>query len=640
MTGKLFRITTLFLLFQLKAIFTIAQVADSLYNIDNFYTNKTGQPDSTITENPQISNSNKIKSDAFYDSLEIKAHKKKWSSHLHDLLIVKSRSAVNGKYQNGYDRVGYFETYSQKYIRKIYIEQIDVFGPSITDTAKQALHWSQKFGNSLHISTSKSAIRRNLFISENERIDPYLLADNERLLRNKSNLQDSRIYILPIENCKDSVDIKILTKDVWPVALGIEIFDIGYGKVGLWNNNFLGLGHNFNFTGYYNFNRDPKFGYRADYRIPNIAHTFTAIDLRHTDSWNFKSNRISLSRDFFRPELRLGGGLSYEKTKRMLNVETMDEILDSVPTEFEINDAWLGYSLPMKRVTDFRLRKSFFVSGRVQQYQFLVRPEIDTFYLHAYHNRRILLGSAGLVWQGYQSTHLVYGFGDTEDLPYGSMIKLTVGRERGEFSKRTYACLTFAGSKYLHKIGYFSHFLEFGSYYNNKLEQGALNYKFQYFSPLFGSKRHNFRQFARIQYLQGYNRFDDEFVEIRRNDGIRGLDYEMLKGNKRLYVNTELVYYSPHYLYGFRFVYYLFFDAGIINYQKNVLFDNQMFSSLGVGFRFRNERLVFNTIQFRACLFPFSGQIPTSEKQYLDLYSTSKARFPEFANKIPGVITY
>lgn len=617
-----------------------AQIADTNYHIDNFYkVDIDSVKIKTVDERfyPEV---NTKKSDAFYDSLQAKAKNNKWSSQLHDLLVVHKNIAVQNNLSNLGDRVGYFEHYSQKYIRKITIEQLDVFGPQITDTSRKATHWSQKLGNSLHISTSKSSIQKNIFISENDRIDPYLLADNERILRSKPNLQDARIYIVPIENSTDSVDVKIITKDVWPVALGIEIFDVAYGKVGLWNNNFLGLGHMFNFTGFYNLNKEPKFGYRANYRIPNIGHTLTTLDLRHDDYWNYKANKIQLIRNFVTPEIRFGGGLTYEKVNQTRSIVTIDTILTPVNIEFEYYDFWGGYSVPLKRVTDFRLRKSFFLTTRAQQFQFLNRPEVDTFYLYDFHNRKLYLLSTGWVWQGYQSTNLVYGFGDTEDIPYGFMTKLTLGHESGEFSERQYIGFTMAVSKYLYKIGYISHYLDIGTFYRNKIEQGTLNYKFQYFSPFFGNKRHIFRQFARIQYLQGYNRFNDEFVQIRYNEGIRGLDYDALKGDKRLFFNTELVYYSPHYFYGFRFVYFLFYDGGIINYEKEALFDNTIFSSIGVGFRFRNERLVFNTIQFRACYFPFSQKVPLGSKQNFDLTSTQKARLPEFANKIPGIIEY
>jgi hypothetical protein len=642
MSTRQLRKIYLLLVFNIPVIIAFSQVADTSTNINNFYIVKPS--DSVkLPKNQNYSLSiDTRKSDAFYDSL-VKADQKKWSSQLHDMLVVSTHHPENAKYQNGYDRASYFEQYSQKYIRNISIEQIEVFGPSINDTVKRKLSWSKKLGNSLHISTNKSSIRRNLFISENERIDPYLLADNERLLRSKSNLQDARIYIIPINGCKDSVDIRVLTKDVWPLALEYIPYDVEYGKINIWNNNFFGLGHIFSFTGYYDVNRAPKYGYKAQYRIPNIAHTFMNLDLKHEDSWDLKTNRISLSRDYFRPETRLAGGLSYEKTDQFKkNIYTYHDTIDSVKTRYEYTDYWIGYSIPLKRVVDFRLRKSFFIVARTQQYQYLdgLRPQTDTFYLHDYHNRRILLLSSGWVWQGYQSTRLVYGFGDTEDLPYGCMIKFTFGHENDEYSIRLYGAFSIAISKYLTKIGYVSHNLEFGSYYNHNFEQGVLNYKFQYFSPMFGNKRHIFRQFARIQYVQGYDRFNDEYIDIRSNDDIRGLNYSALRGNKRLLLNTELVYYSPHYLYGFRFVYYLFFDGGIINYKHSVLFNNPMYSSVGIGVRIRNERLVFNTIQFRACFFPFSNEVQDMDKQFFNLDGAPKTRYPEFANRIPEVLEY
>ncbi|MBN2485347.1 MAG: hypothetical protein JXB34_05195 [Bacteroidales bacterium] len=616
------------------------QIADTSVKSGTFFY----WPDSVVYERqkttftPEI---NRQKSDAFYDSLSIKAKNRQWSSHLHNALIVNTTSANgNGNGKNGFDRTNYFEPFAGKPIRNIYIEQLDVFGPTITDTARQTMHWTGRIGNKLHISTSKQSIKKNLFISENDPIDPYLLADNERILRSKPNLQDARIYVMPIENCPDSVDLRIVTKDVWPIAAGIEIFDIDYGKTGFWNNNFLGIGHNLRFTGIYNLNRDPDMGYKAEYRIPHIGHTFTTLDLKHDDIWNYTANKISLQRNFVTPEIRFGGGLSYENIRQNKDIETIDTILALEPLKYEYYNTWAGYSLPLKRVTDFKLRKSFFLTSRYDKWVFLKRPQTDTFFLHDYHNRYLVLFSTGWAWQGYQSTYLLYGFGDTEDLPYGRMLKFTLGWEESEYNTRLYGGLTFVQSKYLHKIGYLANYLEFGSFYNNKLEQGSLKYSFRYFSPIFGNKRHSFRQFLMAEYEQGYNRFNDEYIDIRFNNGIRGLGYDELKGNKRLLLNTELVYYSPHYIYGFRFLYFLFLDAGMVNYSHNTLIDNPIISSLGIGFRVRNERLVFNTIQFSACIFPFSNRLPNGNKQYLDLTSSQKNRLPEFADKIPSVSQY
>jgi hypothetical protein len=93
----------------------------------------------------------------------------------------------------------------------------------------------------------------------------------------------------------------------------------------------------------------------------------------------------------------------------------------------------------------------------------------------------------------------------------------------------------------------------------------------------------------------------------------------LLKGDKRLFLNNEFVYYSPHYLYGFRFVYYAFADAAIINHSKGALFDNPMYLSAGIGLRLRNERLVFNTIQLQFNFFPLSPGLTNSDTEFINL---------------------
>ncbi len=51
---------------------------------------------------------------------------------------------------------------------------------------------------------------------------------------------------------------------------------------------------------------------------------------------------------------------------------------------------------------------------------------------------KIFLASAALSVQKYTKTNLIYSYGRTEDIPYGSMLKFTTGREFNEFKQRTY----------------------------------------------------------------------------------------------------------------------------------------------------------------------------------------------------------
>lgn len=586
------------------------------------------------TETPKLE-INKSKSDAFFDSLAAKSKNNNWASQLHRLLIINpyKRTTKSNKEQKSY-----FDTYKGMYIRDIQIKQLDVFGPSVYDTTRIPSSFSQKLGNSLHISTIKSSIENYLFISENEKVDPYILADNERIIRSLPNIQDARIYVTQVT--EDSVDLKIVTKDVWPIGMAFEALDVAYGNVSLWNNNILGLGHQLHFKAHYNLNEDPQYGYLAAYRVPNIRNTLTSFSVSHEEKWDYNADKVYLDRNFLTPALKLGFGCGYKNIYEVRNHTIIDTILPEIIIDYELFDAWGGYSFPLGSRNNFGVRKTIFLTSRGLYYHYFSPEVSEENYLYDFLSKKLILTSAGITWQGYFKTRLVLGFGDTEDIPYGGMLKFTVGKEYNKYTDRLYFGGTFALSKYINRYGFLSNKIEFGSFYNSHLEQGNLNYELLYITPLLGNNSNLFRQFIRINYVQGYNRYTDEYVELSSNEGIRGLYYSNLRGDKRLFTNLEFVYYSPHYVYGFRFVYYTFFDAGLINYKSDALINNPIHSSIGIGLRIRNERLVFNTLQIQFQFFPFNTDIPINNNSFLDVSGTPKLKMNDFANRVPEIIEF
>jgi hypothetical protein len=619
----------------------IGQIADSSYFNDSEFTPKEGKIYVT-TPRTDLQDLKDAKKDNFFDSLKVRANQKSWSRQLHRLLVIDSRDEQTSQPTNGYDRTEYFEHFKGKEIRAIEIKQLDIFGPSVLDTTPKEQNWLQNLGNSLHISTHKSSLKTYLFFEEGEHVDPFLFADNERIFRTIPSLYDARIFIVPVEGNPDLVDIKIVTKDVWPIGVSGEVFDYIYGNVSLWSNNMLGLGHQLKYTAYYN--SDPKletnFGYKAEYSIPNVGNTFTFLKLFYEDSWNLITTKVHLDRDFIIPSIKFGGGLGYEKNYNIADYRTIDTVYQGVKSDLEFYDAWAGYSILIKAFQNNKLRNTFFATIRGMNYNYLIRPEVEENFLYQFHNRKIILGSIGLARQGFHNTRLVYGFGKTEDLPLGALLKITGGIESDEFTKRYYFGSSFSFSKYLKNFGYLANTFEFGSFYDNHPEQGSFKYNLLHISPLFGSSRHSFRHITKLEYSQGFNRFKDEYVSIFRNEGIRGLDYLQLKGNKKFYFNSELVYYSPHYLVGFRFVYFAFLDVGTINYKDNALLDNPVFSSVGLGVRIRNERLVFNTIQIRLSFFPFENDLPRDSMHFIEFSGVSEKQISNFAKKKPEIIEY
>ncbi len=579
----------------------------------------------------------KEKSDNFYDTLSQKAQNNNWSKHLYNL--VTKDPVSNDTIVEESDRSEHFATYEDKIIRNIEIKRLDVFGPSLKDTSRTAQSWLGRTGNSLNIITNKKFIENNIFFGEGEKLDPYMIADNERILRSLPGIQDVVIYVTPVADSKSSVDILIVTKDVFPYGFSWEIYDIGYGDVNVWNTNMLGLGHRLSYTAHYNLNREPKYGYDIAYKMNNIGTSLTSLELKHVNKPDLVTSKIELTRDFITPIMRFGGGLSLGKQRKEFSLETLDTIIEDQISDYSYYDFWFGYSFPLNNFRNPRIRKAYFIATRLAKYHFYERPEPDKNYLYDFYNRNTYLLSAGITWQGYQTTNLVYGFGKTEDIPYGAMIKLTGGYEKHEYGERLYSGISLAYSFFNTKFGFLSNTIDIGGFNKDGLEQGTIEHQLLYFTPLIGNTRHNLRNFLNLTYIHGLNRFDDEYIVIEDEDRIRGLNNYSFKGNHRFFASNELVYYSPQYLYGFRFVYFAFVDAAITNnIYNNSLSKNPLYMSTGIGVRIRNERLVFNTIQFQLMYFPSAPNIAAEDMEYVRLSSYPNYKVPELANRKPEVI--
>jgi hypothetical protein len=115
-----------------------------------------------------------------------------------------------------------FIIYTGKTIRNIEVVRLG-FERNIYDTTVIKNSFGIIMANGLHRSTNKVVIQNNLFFKEGDRITPYLLADNERHLRDQIYIQDARILIDSIAGCNDSVDVVVITKDIFPLSAALII---------------------------------------------------------------------------------------------------------------------------------------------------------------------------------------------------------------------------------------------------------------------------------------------------------------------------------------------------------------------------------------------------------------------------------
>lgn len=559
----------------------------------------------TTKKNRNDSIYNQTKSDQFYDSLINRASKNKITKAALDLLLVREPNSGHFIGIEDIRNEEYYNLYKGKTIRNIEILKLDVFGPTLLDTAKTSERLLDRLGNNTHIKTRDFIIRDNLLFAEGDSIDPTLLTDNERILRSLNYIKDASIQIAEVPDSPKEVDVLIVTKDVYSAGFYVDLQDFSSGVIEVYENNLAGVGHKFQGSVLVNTTESPPTGYEFKYNINNIAGSFIQTEVKYLKAFQTEKISVDLNRTFFSYKTKWAGGLHLSKNSTLKNIRKTDTILNDVRLNYSTQDFWLGRSFLLKTNNwQYRKKTRLVLSMRYINNSFYEGPEVRERYNFQYHDNQIILGGIAFSRQRYFKTNLIYGFGTTEDIPMGCLVQLNLGFEKDEFYKRPYLGARFSRGLYYPKIGYLNVHAEFGGlYYQSQLEQGVVNFKGQAISNLHYLNRLKFREFLSIDYTRGINRFEDEKVFINKDD-IWGLTSDALYGIQKLSFHSEVILFSDLYIYNFRFLFHGFGDLGMIGPENKSIFSNQLYSGIGLGVRVRNENLVFKTVHIRFAYYP------------------------------------
>jgi hypothetical protein len=578
------------------------------------------------------------KIDHIYDTIRSMADKRKFTKEILDLIIV-TPSRENGNIAM-LSETPYID-YNNKIIRHIEFKQLSVFGPTVEDTSIQAKRFYEKTGNRLHINTSKNILKKNLLFKPGDRLNAYTLADNERLIRALPYIHDVKILVKPTQPPSDSVDIVVLTKDVWSIGFGLELSGINQGRLGIWHRNLFGFGREEQNTIFWDADKTPVLGYEGIYRINNLAGSFINSEFLFMSNHGTQQYLADFQRSFFTPEIKYAGGFRFENKKTTEDIEIIDTTFAGVPYSYSSYDFWIGRSFNLKKDNlAFQKRTNLMFAGRIFSIFYHDRPEVSENYLYDFQDRLQLIGSAGISNQGYYQSRLVHEFGKTEDIPYGYLIQITGGYEINEFKDRPYFDISISNGMYVRKRGgYLYTKLEMGGFFKNRsVEQGTIGLTAKYFTPLFSLNRYKVRYFIDFNYTEGIKRYRGEFVTIQNKEGLIGLTSIMLNGIQKMTLNLEAVTFTPYYFTGFRLVVFAFTDMGLVGPGAKCIFSNSLYSGFGLGIRLRNEKLVFNTIQIRFAFYPLVPE--NSEWHFIQASGEQEQKMDNFFISDPKLIKY
>lgn len=480
-----------------------------------------------------------------------------------------------------------------KMIENIYIDNIDVSGPSLEDGKNWEPGIFGKIGNTLHIKTRSWVIRYLLLFKAGEPLNDWEINESERLLRKTGFFYDARIRIEDADE-PGKVNIRVTTKDRWTLNPQISYSPRKKnGYAGFRDNNFLGLGHlaEINVT----HDEDTYIGWGANsaYTITNIKGSY--VDASVNLESNHKSNmlRLNFTRSFFTINTTWAGGLDFTWQHDDLRFIDGNTKVIIIPYSFDAQDLWIGRSFPVWfGSNEFRSSSSFILSGRYFRKHYRLRPPVLPDSNRIFENNRLYLFSFGLINREYYKSYYVDNFGVTEDIPLGGLISLTAGSDEREFYNRWYYGMQIVYSTLFNSVGYFSGDFELGGYrYQNKWEQNIIKVGLIYHSPLFYKDEWKARFFLENNYLLGFNRFIGEQIYLDQTDGMLGFNELVLPGTKRNVLNFEARIFSPYSVLGFVIGGITFANFGLIAGPNKNLLSSRFYQGYGFGLRTSNESI-------------------------------------------------
>lgn len=571
------------------------------------------------------------RSSTFYERLEDRSDSSRLARKLYRMLVSEdARLADTLRPGPSLDKeVSYYQPWEGRRIGSITVMRRNIYNERYARGNYRAL------ANTLHAVTSEREIRRNLLFREGEALSPALMAQNEQLLRALIYLADVDFHIF--SRSDGSVDVWVMTRDAWSIGVGMRstgVHSSPYHRryIDLYDNNILGTGNRLDVGTYIGLKGKKYGGNKLEYHALNLWGSFFSLDVRVGKGYEEHDYGVEIGRQFIRTSDYLLGAKAEDRTWY-----EHERLHDSVYLlRHRDLEAWAG------RSWDFPLVKgSFYVAGRAMDRKFPERPAVQPDSNTFYHSRRALLLGTGIYRETYYRGNMIYGYGLPENIPYGHKVELTAGYDNGEFTDRWYTALGAAFGRQT-SAGYIRAAATWSSYWNlsGRPAQGALQLELDAFSNLWTARRNHLRQFVSVRYLSGTRRGEGEGERLGfyGNATLPGLRWDYgNSGRVRLVANTETVMFTPIYFYGFRFVFFGYADVGWLGESRNPL-RNDFYTAAGVGVRFKNERLIFGTIQLRLGLALKNGAM--AHYRHLRLSGQQQFDVPEFKAGPPGFFEF
>lgn len=553
-------------------------------------------------------------------------------------LVIKPPRPEEDSAKDLSENLARFLPYSGMTIRNIRIKNTDIIGQTVFDTISSDSSFLGRLINETHVYTHERTLEKNLFVKPGDTINPWLLADNERHIRSLSFIENALIHFVPVD--EHSIDLVYVVKDKIPYGL-LPIYHSGKKQsLRIWNANLLGYGRRIGTSFSLDQNSKPAF-YLSGVELGanNIYKTFINTKLQYTRSGNQHRGSILIDRDFIPGLVHFAYGLEGSlESKKLADYYTPSESIASLYTVSTVN-SWAGYQFAIGNQNSFTKRPIYFtpaIGWRLNH--FYNRPFVSADSNRLFSQNTAFFASLSLNSENFLQTSRLFVQGKQVDLPYGYSISWINGYTFNEFGNMPYFGIDMRLAKSFGRVGYFISQAAFGTHIiQNQSRQGSAKLFVGYISPVFDMFEIPSRLFISASHEQGINRYTNDSIYLRNSDNVPGLRSNQLRGFVKSTAMIQINFYTSKGWLGFNVTPYLFVNSGIIANSVADLGRQRSINGLGAGLRFRNEYLVFSSIQLRLVYYPYTPPgVPGLSFDFDDTDNLSDFRFSHWVPDYVG----
>jgi len=544
-----------------------------------------------------------------------------------------------------------FNPYRGKIIRNIGVQKIS-FNRSINDTTRVIKNFFTNVGDALHTTTGKKTILNNLFFTPGDTLYPYLLADNERFLRALSFLQDAKIVVKYAAPGSDSVDVIILSKDVFPIGGSIDEVTGKLASFEFNDDNLMGTGNRIQVRNLFDANRHPNYGIGFEVLKRNVLGSFINLAVGYQNQTPaFNSGRREEKNLYLQGELPLVSpyhvwtGAFEIATHFTQNAYVSDSLYRSdFKYKYRVFDVWAGYNIGARRQLEqnFKSRYKRVISLRAIHKNFQDVPDLfKNNYNYNYSDLVSVLSSFTIFEQDFYRTNFLYGFGRNEDIPEGFSLSFISGWSNRNLVSRPYFGFDYQRNYFSNKNNYLNYNIRLGTFFNKgSLEDISMLTSLEYFTKLrkLGRSRWYLRHFLSGSITQLLKTQMNDPLRLSSDYGIPQLNNPDIKASTRISFNGESVFYNTWRFVGFNFAPFAFANISYLKPIGSLVKNGQIYAAIGGGARTRNENLVFGTMELKAYYYPRTYGTLTMNKWNITFNTDLRFRYisqlikrPDFA---------